>query len=428
MGSRAQRGAAAFLCACGWAAVSQTLAAQSLTVDPARALDDQVVTIRAAGLDAGERVSIRSELTDGMDHRWAAQADFTADPSGVVDLSKQAPVAGSYKDISAMGLVWSMMPAERKVELYQPPRNLAPQLIDFQLLRNGKPVAAARLEQLALAPGVRTLRVEDDGLRGVLFLPAGTDSAVPRPGVLVVGGSNGGVPSRPAAWLASHGFVALALAYFHYQDLPPRLEAIPLEYFGRALEWLARRPEIGAGKLGVSGTSRGGELALELGAVYLRIRAVVAYVPANVLYPACCGFTSVPYAWTWEGRPLAFLPIRAASRADLAMRAQIAVENTHGPILTLSGEDDHVWHSASMADSVIARLKRHHFAYAYENLKYPRAGHSAGRPDIQPAWHGRPTQILSGRGMDLGGSPRGDAESSLDAIPRVLEFLKQSLQ
>lgn len=30
--------------------------------------------------------------------------------------------------------------------------------------------------------------------------------------------------------------------------------------------------------------------------------------------------------------------------------------------------------------------------------------------------------------MDLGGSPRGDAESSLDAIPKVLEFLKQSLQ
>jgi hypothetical protein len=32
-----------------------------------------------------------------------------------------------------------------------------------------------------------------------------------------------------------------------------------------------------------------------------------------------------------------------------------------------------------MADSVISRLKRHRFAYAFEDLKYPHAGQSAGR-------------------------------------------------
>jgi hypothetical protein len=30
--------------------------------------------------------------------------------------------------------------------------------------------------------------------------------------------------------------------------------------------------------------------------------------------------------------------------------------------------------------------------------------------------------------MDLGGSVKGDAESSLDAIPKVLAFLRQNLQ
>jgi hypothetical protein len=29
--------------------------------------------------------------------------------------------------------------------------------------------------------------------------------------------------------------------------------------------------------------------------------------------------------------------------------------------------------------------------------------------------------------MDLGGSPEGNAESSLDAIPKVLEFLRTNL-
>ncbi len=423
------RASAIVAAACGWAA----LCAQTLTVDPARAMDDEVVSIRAAGLAPGERVAIRAELTDGAGRRWASQAEFVADPEGAVDAAKQAPAAGSYKDVSAMGLVWSMMPSERSVALYQPPGNLGAQRIDFQLQRKGQTAATASLEQLALAEGVRTVRVEEEGLRGVLFVPSGVASAGPagpaaHPGVLLVGGSNGGLPSRPAAWLASHGFVALALAYFRYQDLPPRLEAIPLEYFGRALEWMARRPEIGGGNLAVSGTSRGGELALQLGSMFPRIRAVVAYVPANVRYPACCGFTSVPYAWTWQGRPLAFLPVRAAGRAGLEMRAEIAVENTRGPILAISGEDDHLWHSAAMADAVIARLKRHHFEYDAENLKYPHAGHSAGRPGIEPAWHGHPTHPLSGRPMDLGGTPRGDAESSLDSMPKVLAFLSRSLK
>jgi hypothetical protein len=114
--------------------------------------------------------------------------------------------------------------------------------------------------------------------------------------------------------------------------------------------------------------------------------------------------------------------------AGITASAQIEVERTQGPILMISGEDDHLWRSWEMADEVVARLKRHHFAYSFENLKYPHAGHSAGRPDIVPAWHGHPRQPLSGREMDLGGSPRGDAESSIDSMPKVLEFLKKNLE
>ena len=40
-----------------------------------------------------------------------------------------------------------------------------------------------------------------------------------------------------------------------------------------------------------------------------------------------------------------------------------------------------------------------------------------------------PNQRVSmGREENLGGSAKGDAQSSLDAIPKVLEFLRQSLQ
>ena len=385
---------------------SLTIVAQTLTVVPSRAMLDESPAIRLAGLAAGERATIHAGLTDGAGHEWQSHADIAADGAGSAE-------------ISAAALIFSMMPAGRGVALYQPMRNLAPQRISFKLSRKGGG-AEAELEQLTLAPGVTTTPVRDDGLRGILFTPPGEGR---HPAVLVLSGSNGGVPVRPAAWLAAHGYAALALAYFRYEDLPPLLEAIPLEYFQRALAWMTKRPEIDPQRIAVMGTSRGGELALQLGSMFPQITAVVAYVPADVRFPACCGMTHVPYAWTWQGRGLAFVPRRMLGARESVPEAAIQVERTHGPILTVSGEDDHVWHSVAMSESVMARLKRAHFPYRFENLKYAHAGHAAGRPSIQPAWHGAMRHPVSGNEMDLGGSPKGDAESTMDAIPKVLGFL-----
>ncbi len=176
------------------------------------------------------------------------------------------------------------------------------------------------------------------------------------------------------------------------------------------------------------GTSRGGELALQLGSMYPQIKAVVAYMPANVRRGACCGNTRVPYAWTWQGQALAFeFPRGRGRNPETALGAAIAVERTHGPILLISGEDDGVWDSTGMANAIVGRLKQTHFPYPYEHLKYPHAGHRAGRPEIVPTWHGAVRNPTSGREENLGGRPQGDAQSSLDAIPKVLEFLRESL-
>jgi dienelactone hydrolase len=408
--------------ACLCFGVAFHLRGQALQVDPSRVMVDQPATIRASGLQSGERITIRAELIDGGDVRWTSQADFSADAQGTVDTSRQAPIAGSYKDVSAMGLVWSMMPHSGKEGHYQPPKKFAPQTIEFQLVRKGEQLATARLEQVAIAEGVERIPVHDGDLRGVLFLPPGNAR---HPGVLALGGSEGGYPARRGAWLASHGYAAFALAYFHYQDLPELLAGIPLEYFGRALSWMGRRPEILADRVAVMGGSRGGELALQLGSLYPRIGAVVAFVPANVRGAACCGFTPVPYAWTWQGKPLAFHPIHGAAAPSPG--TAIAVENTQGPLLLISGEADGVWPSSSMADSVVNRLQHHNFAYSVEHLKYPHAGHGAGRPEIVPAWVGTTKAPISGQEHNLGGSPKGNAESSLDAIPKVLEFLRKNL-
>lgn len=399
------------------------LASQALEVAPSRALVDEQPVIRAKGLQPNERVTIQAQLTDGGEQAWKSEAEFVADGDGVIDTSKQAPVKGSYREVSPMGLVWPMMPAEKHVANYEAPRDLHSQIISFALMRNGEKVSTAQLEQLRIADDIRRITIKGK-LHGVLFLPPGEGQ---HPGVLVVGGSEGGLPGPKAAWLASHGFAALALAYFRYEDLPPDLENIPLEYFGEAIAWMMQRPEIAPERIGVVGTSRGGELALQLGSMYPQLKAVVAYVPANVRYPACCGGTAVPYAWAWKGQPLTYAMPRISDSPQAEMTAGIAIEHTHGPILLIGGEDDGVWHSSLMTQAAADRLHRDHFAYDVALLKYPHAGHRVGRPEIVPTWHGKMRHPVSGREMYLGGTAQGDAASSIDAIPKVLKFLSDAL-
>jgi dienelactone hydrolase len=400
------------------------LHAQTIEVTPNRVMTDEFASIRATGLRPNERVTIRAELVDGADAHWTSQADFVADSQGGVDTSKQPAVSGSYKEVSAMGLIWSMTPSAHKTGRYQPPRDFGAQTIEFRLMRSSAQLAAASMQQIPIAEGVERVTLHEGALRGTLFLPLGKDR---HPGVLVLGGSEGGMPTRRAAWLASHGFAALALAYFRFDDLPKELAGIPLEYFGQALNWMGRRPEIASGRIAVMGVSRGAELALQLGSMFPAIKAVVAYAPSNTRNPACCGFTSVPYAWTWNGAGLAFRPVRSMLSPSLEMRAMIEVQLTEGPILLISGDSDRVWPSSSMADSIVARLKQFHFAHNVEHLKYPHAGHAAGRPEIVPAWQGMTTNPTSGREVEMGGTPKGNAESSLDAIGKVIDFLQQSL-
>jgi hypothetical protein len=59
-------------------------------------------------------------------------------------------------------------------------------------------------------------------------------------------------------------------------------------------------------------------------------------------------------------------------------------------------------------------------------LNYPHAGHRAGNSAIVPTWTGGTVHPLSGQAENFGGTPEGNAQSSLDAIPKVLDFLQQS--
>ena len=78
-----------------------TACSQTITVVPGRILTDETAAIRVTGLKPAEHVVVRGELVDGDNETWDSEAEFIADDQGTVDVMKQTPVKGSYRNCSA---------------------------------------------------------------------------------------------------------------------------------------------------------------------------------------------------------------------------------------------------------------------------------------------------------------------------------------
>ena len=220
------------------------------------------------------------------------------------------PVSGSYTDADAEGLLWSLEPEGAAPKAPFDESSLAPLHITFSAELDGASVASLTVERYFLASDCRAVELNEDGLVGTLFRPAGDG---PFPTVLVVGGSAGGqvFSGQCAALLAGHGYASLALSYFGAKGLPEHLVGIRLEYFARAMRWLRAQPFARDDGVAVVGRSRGGELALLLGATFPEVRAVVAYCPSNVVWGGIRGGNMVDEsAWAHGDRALPHLAPR----------------------------------------------------------------------------------------------------------------------
>jgi dienelactone hydrolase len=237
----------------------------------------------------------------------------------------------------------------------------------------------------------------------------------------------------------------LALAYFNAEGLPPLLQNIPLEYFATAVEWLKSQATVDATRIGVMGTSRGGELALLLGATYpSAFRVVVANVPSNVVWPGLSDDSDAP-AWTLNGKPVPAVRAQftAADRSlssrerfskrmqdkAAAARAEIAVERINGPLLMFSGKDDQLWPSDIFCARIVERLKARHFTHPVEHYSFEHAGHQIVRPFV-PTFDVRQARIhpVSKRTIVLGGTPEGQARANEESWNKLLAFLEEHLR
>jgi dienelactone hydrolase len=422
------------------------LFSRAMPTDPwtetGRAFLGDAVDVRVSGLSPGTRVTVRA-----FSGSWRSAATFLVQGSGAVDLAIDAPESGSYSGADADGLFWSMTNIGDLGTRATLP-------VSFFALSGGSTVARGMLERYLAPDGATLVPVRDRGLVGVFVAP--TDPG-PHPALITFGGSEGGLSTGQfyAQYYASLGYACLGLAYFGEPGLPSELVHVPLEYFEPAIHWLEARPEVDPQKIGVIGASRGGELALLLGATYSSIKAVVANVPSGVVWAGTSTAIPTPAAWTWMGRDLPFIPdtgaqpeveidamghmvyvdapafvadLQAAS-PQVKAAATIPVERTNGPILMVAAAADQLWASCTLSQVAIDRLTMMGHAASFDDHLecYPDAGHLFGTPGI-------PTTDASsiylpeyGIWLAMGGTPAGNAHGSRAADARIREFLSRSL-
>ena len=396
----------------------------SITIRPDRPAIDTPLEIRLDGLRPGTAVTIRA----------------TSGPMGS---------HGTYEGADPMGLVWSMsrIPGGTAAPSHG---NLPPSTLTLTAEAEGEAGAVATVDRLRLPDDITCQVVRERGLVATLFHPLDDG---PRPGVILLGGSEGGLHEMDAALLAAHGFSVLALAYFGTDGVPPFLVNIPLEYFGTAIDFLQAHESVAGGRIGAMGGSRGGEAALLIGSIFPAIGAVVSTVGSGVLTQGIgpgsdlleMAGTPVP-SWSWRGLPLPYL----RNRLTPEFRRQIAdgvpvelgrifepgladpreveacaieVERIRGPVLLVSAGDDRMWPSGPLSEVAARRLAA--AGLAHEHLHFADAGHP-----IAPPPFGSTADLLSpGPGVTfaMGGTPRANAHARAEAWRRSIEFLGEAL-
>jgi dienelactone hydrolase len=435
-------------------------------IDPADPFIDDDVRTRLYGAPPNAEIVIRAHTQDDAGHDWQSEATFRVDAAGATDLSTAQPIRGSYSGISPMGIFWSMAiaPDQADGRTVFAKDTVEPNEVTLEAFSAAERIASANVTRRFIAPGTTTrdLRIpnptpgatDPEATVGRLYIPAGSG---PHPVVIVLSGSGGGFDIDKAAVLSRHGFATFALSYFGIPPLPSWLHRVPLEYFEAALGWLSSQPGVDSNRIGVFGISRGAEAALLLATRFPQIRAVVAWAPSSTAWAAGGEDKStreiIP-CWTWRGERLPFAPLplkrfmwRSAfpvvalkrpvmfvnlfraglrNRTDVE-RAAIPIEKIRGPVLLVSGGDDHLWPAGEMAQALVGRARRFDFAHAVEHLHFPHAGHMLRYPHLPTTSRFSRNKHLRGARFSFGGNAAADAEAQSEGWRRSIAFLRSHL-
>lgn len=401
-----------------------------------RWVDEMRVVVE--GVAEGERIRLETSLGS-----WA---ELVGNDSGTIDLGTTAPVDGSWSVADVDGLFWSAPPSS------EPIFDVA---ITVHSLDDDERSATTSVYRKPLNVGIEITPLDDGTTVGAIARPNDIAPGEQRPGVLVFGGSEGGTGSGQlqAYYLAQLGYVAMGVGYFGAPGLPDDLDRVPLEILETDLELLAAQPDVDPNRVAVMGGSRGGELALILGATFPQlVHAVVAQVPSGYVWGALSGGGTS--GWSHQGQDLPFLSTAGlfpesyiddgelhyrftpffqaavdAATPDEREQATIAVEQTNGPILLLGGKDDALWGSCALSEVSFDRLTEHD-----HQDEHPDAFHCLNGGHAAVGLVGLSTQnseafysSFNQAWMDLGGTPATNGRARREANSLTRAFLEKAL-
>lgn len=355
--------------------------ATALSVTPGDVLIDAPVDIRASGLTPGRLVVLQASTNDVRGKVWRSRLTLRVTKRGTLDTR------------SNMRLFWSMEPVSGSGDGGMDPATVSK--VRISILSARKSVATTTLTRRLSASDVQAteLSVAKDGLAATFYAQP---SSSHRPAVLQLGGSGGGHASPGGALLASHGYPTLSLGYFGEPGLPRYLQDIPLEYFERALHWLASQPSVDPNRITVIGVSRGGEAALLVAATYPDlVHGVVACTTASHVLGAFPP-PATGAAWTINGNPI--------------LTGLLPVDKISAPTLIYGGGKDEIVDSGP-ATSELVDFAHAHGRSNVTGTVYPDAGHGVGcRIPNLPA----PTEleVSPGTFLALGGTSAANSQAA----------------
>jgi dienelactone hydrolase len=292
-----------------------------------------------------------------------------------------------------------------------------------------------------LFDGVRAKEISENGVYANFLAK---EETVNQAAIILIGGGSWG--DYWAQELAQKGHVGLSLPYTGREDLPKLAEEVQLEYFEKAILWLAKQPQVDPGRIVVMGASRNAELSLIIASeLNDLVSGAIAYAPGSVSWSN----TVLPYSsaeikpsWIYKGVAIPYIPMEkirpsqsniietlsywhdGLAKENLLQQAAIKAEKINGPILLLSGKDDRLWPSSQMADMIESRLKSKGFPHQLENIQYENAGHLiSSHPEFNPE-NRAGSMYIDGRAFQYkhGGTLDGDRVAKIDAKLRVFAF------
>ena len=104
----------------------------TLEVNPKEALIDEPVSIRVLNCPDDQQLMLRATVIDDDSVKWISENAFKPE-DGVVDLSNNVPISGSYSSSDAMGFIWSMTPIDTNKSVTFSSKNLSPLIIQLLL-------------------------------------------------------------------------------------------------------------------------------------------------------------------------------------------------------------------------------------------------------------------------------------------------------